>query len=330
MAFFSHHHLQQPQPPAQQQQQQQLGIPFRNFVPINGQISAPVDFSSAALADPTHHAVGRVMGLAPGAGTVVDGGSNGWEPMRKRIKEQDLLENSQISSIDFLHTGSVSTGLGLSLDDRRIAASSGESQLLLLPTFDQDINREMQRMDADMDQFIKLEGERLKKSIMEKLQMKQFQTLASLEEKIRRKVREKESEMDGINKRNAELEEQLKQLALEASTWQQRAKYNESLINSLKYNLEQLYAQRKDTKEGCGDSEVDDAASCCNGDMGLQLMLKQDNDMESKVCKVCGTNDICMLLLPCRHLCLCKECEGKLSFCPLCRASKLIGMEIYM
>lgn len=156
-------------------------------MPINGQISAPVDFSPAALADPAHHAgthifsfrllgfhygssrvkypsfwgsalaVSRVMGLAPAAGTVVDGGSNGWEPMRKRIKEQDLLENSQISSIDFLHTGSVSTGLGLSLDDRRIAASSGESQLLLLPTFDQDINREMQRMDAEMDQFIKLE-----------------------------------------------------------------------------------------------------------------------------------------------------------------------------
>lgn len=102
-------------------------------------------------------AVSRFMGLSPGAGTEVDGGSNGWEPMRKRIKEQDLLENSQISSVDFLHTGSVSTGLGLSLDDRRIAASSGESQLLLLPTFDEDIDREMQRMDAEIDQFIKLE-----------------------------------------------------------------------------------------------------------------------------------------------------------------------------
>ncbi|KAG6475161.1 probable BOI-related E3 ubiquitin-protein ligase 2 [Zingiber officinale] len=330
MAFFTHHHLQQPQPPAQQQQQQQLAVPFRNFVPINGQISAPVDFISASLADPTHHSVSRFMGLSPGAGTEVDGGLNGWEPMRKRIKEQDLLENSQISSIDFLHTGSVSTGLGLSLDDRRIVASSGESQLLLLPTFDQDINHEMQRMDAEIDQFIKLEGERLRKSIIEKLQMKQFQTIASLEEKIRRKVREKESEMEDINKRNAELEEQLKQLALEASTWQQRAKYNESLINSLKYNLEQLYAQRKDTKEGCGDSEVDDAASCCNGDMGLQLMSKQNNDVLSKVCKACGVNDICMLLLPCKHVCLCKECESKLSFCPSCHTSKLIGMEIYM
>ena len=99
------------------------------------------------------------MGLAPGAApaAAADGGSSGWEPRRKRLKEQDLLENSQISSIDFLQTGSVSTGLGLSLDDRRVAASSGESPLLLLPTVDKDIDREVQRMDAEMDQFIKLE-----------------------------------------------------------------------------------------------------------------------------------------------------------------------------
>ncbi|RWW03289.1 hypothetical protein GW17_00033561 [Ensete ventricosum] len=272
----------------------------------------------------------RVMGLTPGAVPAADGGSSGWEPRRKRLKEQDLLENSQISSIDFLHAGSVSTGLGLSLDDRRVAASSGESPLLLLPTVGEDIDCEVQRMDAEMDRFIKLEGERMRKSILEKVQMKQFQTLASVEEKIFRKIREKESEVEGINKKNLELEEQMKQLAMEVSTWQQRAKYNESMINSLKYNLEQLYAQSKANKEGCGDNEVDDTASCCNGDTDRQLMFKQNKDIESMACKVCRVNEACMLLLPCRHLCLCKECESKVSVCPLCHSSKFIGMEIYM
>ncbi|KAJ8479437.1 hypothetical protein OPV22_023164 [Ensete ventricosum] len=300
MAFFpqhhNHRHLQQPQQ-QQQQQQQQQPIPFRNFVPIDGQISAPIDLTPAAFPDPSFV---RVMGLTPGAVPAADGGSSGWEPRRKRLKEQDLLENSQISSIDFLHAGSVSTGLGLSLDDRRVAASSGESPLLLLPTVGEDIDCEVQRMDAEMDRFIKLEGERMRKSILEKVQMKQFQTLASVEEKIFRKIREKESEVEGINKKNLELEEQMKQLAMEVSTWQQRAKYNESMINSLKYNLEQLYAQSKANKEGCGDNEV------------------------------CRVNEACMLLLPCRHLCLCKECESKVSVCPLCHSSKFIGMEIYM
>uniref|UniRef100_A0A0A9AML4 Uncharacterized protein n=1 Tax=Arundo donax TaxID=35708 RepID=A0A0A9AML4_ARUDO len=67
-----------------------------------------------------------------------------------------------MSSIDFLQTGSaVSTGLALSLEDRRHGGgggagnSSGDSPLLLLPMLDDDISREVQRLDADMDRFIK-------------------------------------------------------------------------------------------------------------------------------------------------------------------------------
>lgn len=97
--------------------------------------------------------VANVTGVSPSAVLAADG----WEPRTKRVKEQDFLENSQISSIDFLQTGTVSTGLGLSLDDRRVAASSGESPLVLLPMVDADIDRELQRMVAEMDSFIKIE-----------------------------------------------------------------------------------------------------------------------------------------------------------------------------
>ncbi|CAL9209001.1 unnamed protein product [Musa hybrid cultivar] len=323
MAFFPQQpNLHQPH----HQQQQQQSIPLRNFVPIDGHLSAPVSFFNAAgFPDPSHLSLANVTGVSPSAVLAADG----WEPRTKRVKEQDFLENSQISSIDFLQTGTVSTGLGLSLDDRRVAASSGESPLLL-PMVDADIDRELQRMVAEMDSFIKIEGERLRQSILEKFQAKQFQTLAFVEEKILRKIREKDSEVENINKKNMELEEQMKQLVMEVGAWQQRAKYNENMVNSLKYNLEQLHAQNRDNREGCGDSEVDDTASCCNGNFSLQLMLKENKDSKEMACRVCGVNEVCMLLLPCRHLCLCKECESKLSFCPLCQSSKFIGMEIYL
>ncbi|XP_042453476.1 probable BOI-related E3 ubiquitin-protein ligase 3 isoform X1 [Zingiber officinale] len=309
-----------------QQQQQQQSIPFsRNFVPISGQISDPISFfNTGSFPDPPHPSVVNALGLAPGAAVAADG----WEPRAKRLKEYDLLENSHITSIDFLQMGSVSTGLGLSLDDRRAAVSSGEPPLLLLPMVDEGILRDAQSMEADMDRFIKIEGERLRQSILEKIQAKQFQTLALVEDMIHRKIREKDSEVENLNKRNMELEEQMKQLATEVDAWQQRAKYNENLVNLLKYNLEQLHAQNRNNKEGCGDSEVDDTTSCCNGGIGLQLMLKENIDSKEIACKVCRGNEACMLLLPCQHLCLCKECESKLSFCPLCQSSKLIGMEI--
>lgn len=303
-------------------------------MPVDGQIPAPLAFFNPPPAFPEQPAQAPLVdavGLTAAAGL-------GW----RQPREQELLgENSQMSSIDFLQTGSaVSTGLALSLEDRRHGGggggagnSSGDSPLLLLPMLDDDISREVQRLDADMDRFIKAQSERLRQSILEKVQAKQFEALASVEDKILRKIRDKEAEVETINKRNSELEDQIKQLAVEVGAWQQRAKYNESMINALKYNLEQVCAhQSKDFKEGCGDSEVDDTASCCNGGaVNLQLMPKENRQPKDlTACRVCKSSEACMLLLPCRHLCLCKECESKLSFCPLCQSSKILGMEIYM
>lgn len=83
----------------------------------------------------------------------------GLEPRRERIKEQDFLENnSQISSIDFLQARSVSTGLGLSLDNARVASSDGSALLSLVGD---DIDRELQRQDADIDRFLKIQVKNL-------------------------------------------------------------------------------------------------------------------------------------------------------------------------
>lgn len=280
-----------------------------------------------------------MVGLAPGPVAANDGSDGGaelqWnygvEPRKKRLKEQDFLENnSQISSVDFFQPRSVSTGLGLSLDNNTRMASTGDSALLSL--IGDDIDRELQRHDAEIDRFLKVQGDRLQQNILEKVQATQLQTLSLVEEKVLQKLREKEAEMESINRKNEELEERMEQLTVEAGAWQQRARYNENMISALKVNLQQVYAQSRDSKEGCGDSEVDDTASCCNGrSIDFHLLCKENNDMkEIMTCKACRVNEVCMLLLPCKHLCLCKECESKLSFCPLCQSSKFIGMEVYM
>lgn len=180
--------------------------------------------------------------------------------------------------------------------------------------------------------FLMLEqGDRLRQAVLEKIQTSQLQTLSYIEEKVLQKLREKEAEVEEINKKNMELEFRMEQLALEANAWQQRAQYNDSMINTLRFNLQQV-AQSRDSKEGCGDSEVDDTASCCNGRaIDFHLLSKDGNEMkELMTCKVCRVNEVCMLLLPCKHLCLCKECESKLSRCPLCQAFKSMGIEVYM
>ncbi|KAM7279680.1 hypothetical protein ACFE04_006814 [Oxalis oulophora] len=330
----NHHNFQQ------HYQQQQQSRSFRNnnnnnLYTIDGQITPPItnnniqDQSQHPPYVPQFHVVGFAPGLqVPGADA-----SNGaielqWNESKKmKLKEQDFLENnSQISSVDFLQPRSVSTGLGLSLDNNRMA-STGDSSLFTL--IGDDIDQELQRHDAEVDRFLKVQGDRLRQAIIQKVQANQLRTISSVEERIQLKLREKEAEVESINKKNTKLEDQIEQLTAEAGAWQQRAKYNENMISTLNYNLQQVYAQSKDSKEGCGDSEVDDTASCYNGRaIDFQLLSKDKNELMT--CKVCRVNEVCMLLLPCKHLCLCKECESKLSICPVCQSSKFIGMEVYM
>ncbi|PSS31436.1 BOI-related E3 ubiquitin-protein ligase [Actinidia chinensis var. chinensis] len=336
MAMPQHHHLQQHNQP-QQQQQPQPKL-FGNFYNMDGQIPPQAAyFNSPNLPDQSQHPPYippfHVVGFAP-TGDGSDGGvelqwNYGLES-KKRLKEQDFLENnSQISSVDFLQARSVSTGLGLSLDNGRLA-SSGDSPFRGL--IGDEIDRELQRQDAEIDRFLKIQADRLRQEVIDKVRANQLQTLSYVEEKVISKLREKETEMENINKKNMELELRIEQLAVEAGAWQQRAHYNETMINTLKFNLQQVHAQSRDSKEGCGDSEVDDTASCCNGRaVDFHFLCKENNERNGLMtCKVCKVNEVCMLLLPCKHLCLCKECESKLSLCPLCQSAKFMGLEVYM
>ena len=105
----------------------------------------------------------HVEGFAPGPFAAAEGDDGGgdlrWnyglESKKKRVKEQDFLENhSPISSVDFLQPRSVSTGLGLSLDHGRMA-SSGDSSFLRF--IGDDIDLELQRQDAEIDRFLKVQ-----------------------------------------------------------------------------------------------------------------------------------------------------------------------------
>ena len=54
------------------------------------------------------------------------------------------------------------------------------------------------------------------------------------------------------------------------------------------------------------------------------LLGKKRNDevVDARLCKVCVTNEINIVLLPCNHACICQQCYDRLSAprkCPLCR-----------
>lgn len=157
--------------------------------------------------------------------------------------------------------------------------------------------------------------------------------LSAIEKGISRKLYEKELEIENINHKNKELLARIKQVSMEVRSWHYRAKYNESVINVLKNNLQQVMAQGvMHGKEACGESEIEDVTSRTNVNyLGATRHTGDLNPLKKKMnCRACKGKEISVLMLPCRHLCLCKDCEVFIDACPICGIMKTASVEVFM
>lgn len=163
--------------------------------------------------------------------------------------------------------------------------------------------------------------------------------LLAVEYRALKRLREKDTELDSVRRKNAELEEKVKQMMTENQIWCHVARNNETIVSNLRTSLEQILLQNSGaSKEGYGDSSdavgvgTDDAQSCCYDSVEERTGATRENRQMKfrKNCKACGENDVSVLLLPCRHLCLCKECESKIDICPICKSTKKASLQVFM
>ncbi|XP_076960527.1 E3 ubiquitin-protein ligase BOI-like [Bidens hawaiensis] len=225
----------------------------------------------------------------------------------------------------------VSTGLKLSYeeDERNSSVTTVNENLkalyLVAHSLTNSIKLEMDRQREVIDHYVKVREENLVKGIRELNQKHTALLLNALEKEVTKKLNEKDVEIVNMNRRNMELSLKIKQVAVEAQSWRYRAKYNESVVNTLKNNLQQVIAQMlAQQKEGYGDSEVDDAASYTN------VVPNQTVSMKALNCKACNVKEVCVLLLPCRHLCLCKDCDMLVEMCPVCQTMRTESVHVFM
>uniref|UniRef100_A0A5B7AQ49 RING-type domain-containing protein n=1 Tax=Davidia involucrata TaxID=16924 RepID=A0A5B7AQ49_DAVIN len=266
------------------------------------------------------------------------------EPISRQQKRQISMNNNfcqdeagQTGSI--LNPNPVSTGLRLSYEEdehNSSITSAGESMQAALPgifSISNGIKIEIDRQAEEFDHYIRVQEDSIMKGLRDLKQRHTASFLNALEEGVTKKLHEKEVEIETINRKNKELGERIKQVAMEAQSWHYRAKYNESVVNVLKSNLQQVIAQSAvQVKEGCGDSEADDAASYTSqnhqgivGGSGNPVSMKKQLN-----CRACKGKEVSVLLLPCRHLCLCKDCEGFIDICPVCAVMKTTSVQVYM
>ncbi|OAY85907.1 putative BOI-related E3 ubiquitin-protein ligase 3 [Ananas comosus] len=204
--------------------------------------------------------------------------------------------------------------------------------------------------NAEIDALVRLQNERLRSGLEEARKRHCGALLAAAERGAARRLREKEVELEAARRRNAELEEKVRQLAAESQIWFNVARNNEALASSLRASLDHLLLQQQQQQqhhtssplllpEGFGDSSpaIDDAQSCCfaakphdddNDDDDEEVGIRSERARVC-CCRACGDAEACVLLLPCRHLCLCRACESKSDACPLCHVPKNASLQIF-
>ncbi|KAL8208984.1 hypothetical protein R6Q57_008396 [Mikania cordata] len=201
----------------------------------------------------------------------------------------------------------------------------------------EDISLQIQHQQLEIDQFIAHHTEKVRADVEERRR----RIIAAVEEGISKRLRAKEEEIVKIARLNWALEEKVKSLCVENQIWRELAQTNEATANALRSNLKQVLEQvvhdeyRHRSTAAC----VDDAAaqSCCeSNNEEKRRVIDPDNinddcssnSNNSRLCKKCEQEESGVLLLPCRHLCLCTGCASSVNICPVCKSTKNISVHV--
>ncbi|KAF3778770.1 putative BOI-related E3 ubiquitin-protein ligase 3 [Nymphaea thermarum] len=203
----------------------------------------------------------------------------------------------------------------------------------------EDVAPQIRQQQQELDRFIAVQIENVKLELEEKRKKHSRRLMAVLGEAIAKKLQQKEAEIESMGKINCALEEKVRTLCVENQIWQNLARSTEATANALKGNLEQALAR---VSEGRGDSEEDAGAAescCCDGAEGGKRRRGAGREEEGEsrretgcwsACRRCGEGASTVLLLPCRHLCLCGACSPAVDACPICKCTKSATVQVYL
>lgn len=203
-----------------------------------------------------------------------------------------------------------------------------------LPLLCEDFATQFKQQRDEIDQFLHDQGEQLRRTLAEKRQRHYRALLAIAEDSVARKLREKDAEMEKATRRYAELEARAAQLSVEAQVWQAKARAQESAAATLQAQLQQLIMSGQDRRGSAADDGGGGPGSAAEGQAAEDAesaYIDPDRVMFSgPSCKACRSRAASVVLLPCRHLCVCPACDTVVQACPVCFATRNSSVEVYL
>ncbi|PIN00347.1 putative E3 ubiquitin ligase [Handroanthus impetiginosus] len=194
----------------------------------------------------------------------------------------------------------------------------------------QDILPQFQQYQLEIDAIISQHTKKIRLEFEEKQKQQSRLLAAAIREGVMKKLNEKDEQILRLGKLNMVLQDRVRSLYVENQLLRDLAQTNEATAKSLRSNLEQVLLHVGDAGEErvCGVAAVEeDVESCCgSSDHGRDAQDKEEGSgcYSDRRCKRCGDRESCVLLLPCRHLCICNVCGSgshQLQSCPVCNSS---------
>ncbi|CAL9210359.1 unnamed protein product, partial [Musa hybrid cultivar] len=235
------------------------------------------------------------------------------------IWNQPSLHTMQMGFLSPVSGAAAAPGSGLGFNNVASAAVlAPRKRLRQVSLLGDDMSSHLQQQVLDIDRLILQHAERARAELTERRKRFTRQILAALEDGMSKRLRASQEEIARLGKMNWALEERIKSLCVENQMWRDMARSNEATANALRANLEQfLSAQARAEEEA---ATADDAESCCCvGDGEEEAGVRRE---WRRACRSCHDGEPSVLLLPCRHLCLCAACGPAVDACPVCHCSK--------
>ncbi|KAH0749107.1 hypothetical protein KY290_028339 [Solanum tuberosum] len=195
--------------------------------------------------------------------------------------------------------------------------------------FTEDISTIIKQHRDEIEQFLHVQREQLRRTLEDKRRTHYRALIGTAEESMARQLKEKEAEVGKAVRRNAELEARAAQLSAEAQAWQARARAEEFTAATLQAQLQQAMMNGG----GCNANLPDgDIAGAGEAEDAESAYIDPDRVVESTgpSCKACRKRAASVVLLPCRHLCVCTDCDAVVQACPLCLSIRSSSVEVFL
>ncbi|KAI3707416.1 hypothetical protein L6452_25915 [Arctium lappa] len=251
-------------------------------------------------------------------------GGSGINPTKRESCSNQLIDLTKLHS----RNAGVNTGLRLAFSDHQRQSSIG-----LYPIMSKDLSAQINQQRDEIEHFLQIQGEELRRTLAEKRQRHYLALLEAAEASVSRRLKDKDAEAEKAVWRRADLEARAAQLGMEAQMWQARARAQEAEAASLQAQLQQAMviggryciSQIEDAPPP-GSAAVGDTEDAESAYIDPERVVVASGPG----CKACGERVASVVLLPCRHLCVCSECDGVVLACPLCLSLRSSSIQVYM